>query len=204
MTASDPRRPDLPTDWAGLAFFVLAAQFITIIMLGASMAPGYDIAGGAISDLGVIPETALLFNTSLVLTGILNIFGGVYAWRLGRGLVRLVIAVLAGIGAIGAGILPLSMGGWHGLFALAAFVFFNLQTLAQALRVDSAVLRTTGFLLAVLGLVYVGIMAVGDGGNPAVFGPIGHGGAERLIAYPPMLWLMLYGGFRLGRPVERR
>ena len=48
----------------GVLLFVLAAQFMTVIMLTASMAPGYDTAGGAISDLGVISETALLFNLS--------------------------------------------------------------------------------------------------------------------------------------------
>ena len=58
---------------AGLAFFVLAAQFMTVIMAAASMAPGYDLSGGAISDLGVIPSTAPLFNLSLILTGALNI-----------------------------------------------------------------------------------------------------------------------------------
>jgi len=35
---------------AGIVLFVLAAEFMTAIMLAASMAPGYDISGGAISD----------------------------------------------------------------------------------------------------------------------------------------------------------
>jgi hypothetical protein len=43
---------------AGVVLFVLSALFLTVIMLAASMAPGYDITGGAISDLGVVEETA--------------------------------------------------------------------------------------------------------------------------------------------------
>jgi hypothetical protein len=43
--------------------------------------------------------------------------------------------------------------------------------------------------------VYVAIMIVGDAGNPAVFGPIGHGGAERMIVYPVMLWMLALGGY---------
>jgi len=50
-----------------------------------------------------------------------------------------------------------------------------------------------------IGLLYVGVMVVGDAGNPAVFGAIGHGGAERLIVYPSMLWLIAAGGYLLGR-----
>ena len=65
----------------GVLLFVLAAQFMTVIMLAASMAPRYDVAGGAISDLGVISETALLFNLSLLAVGALNILGGYLLYR---------------------------------------------------------------------------------------------------------------------------
>ena len=57
---------------AGIVLFVLAAQFLTVIMLAASIAPGYDMGTAAISDLGVITETALLFNLSLIAVGALN------------------------------------------------------------------------------------------------------------------------------------
>ena len=33
----------------GLLLFILAAGFMTVVMLGTSMAPGYDVQGGAIS-----------------------------------------------------------------------------------------------------------------------------------------------------------
>jgi hypothetical protein len=38
-------------------------------------------------------------------------------------------------------------------------------------------------------------MAIGDSGQTAAFGPIGHGGTERMIAYPPMLWMLALGGY---------
>ena len=66
---------------AGTFFLILAAGFMTIIMLAAAMVPGYDFRGAAISDLGVFPETALLFNTSLVLVGVLNLAGGYLFYR---------------------------------------------------------------------------------------------------------------------------
>ena len=190
-----------PTDWAGLAYFLLAAQFITVITLAAAAAPGYQLRDGAISDLGVIAETALLFYAALLLVGLLNLLGAYYAYRLERGRLLLGVCGIASIGAVGASLLPLSAGGWHGLFALLAFVFFNLEIIGQAMRTDNAALRWTGLVLATIGLVHVVVMAVGDAGSSLVFGPIGHGGVERLIVYPPMLWLMVYGGFRLGRPV---
>jgi len=35
-----------------------------------------------------------------------------------------------------------------------------------------------------------------------VFGPIGHGGTERMIAYPAMLWLLAFGGYLMA-PADR-
>lgn len=43
-------------------------------------------------------------------------------------------------------------------------------------------------------------MVIGDAGNTAVFGPIGHGGAERMIVYPAMLWMMAFGGYLMADP----
>jgi hypothetical membrane protein len=184
---------------AGAFLFVLAAQFLTVIMLGAAMAPGYDFGGGAISDLGVIPETALLFNASLVVVGAFNAAGGYLLYRRhGR---RWILApfVLAGIGAAGAGLFPLDTGGLHGLAALLGFLFFNVQALAIATRL-SGPMRAIAAVAGLLGLVFVVLMAIGDAGNAAAFGPIGHGGTERMIVYPVMLWLIAFGGTLLAAP----
>ena len=187
----DPRLP-------GVVLFGEAALFMTVIMLATSMAPGYDAAGGAISDLGVIPGTATLFNVSLVIVGLLNLVAGsLLALRPARpGL--LVVYAAAGIGAIGAGLVPLDRGEAHGLFALGAFVFFNVQAIASS-RIVAGPMAGISVLAGVIGLLFVGIMVVGDAGDPAVFGPIGHGGAERMIVYPVMLWLLAFGGYLMGR-----
>ena len=187
----DPRLP-------GTLMFVQAAQFMTVIMLAASMAPAYDFGWGAISDLGVIRETATLFNVSLVLTGLLNLVVGslLNAERPSR--LLLAVYVAAGAGAIGAGLVPLDSGDAHGLFALAAFLFFNIQALVAS-RLVTGPMAAISILAGVVGLLFVVVMVVGDGGNASVFGPIGHGGAERMIVYPVMLWLLAFGGYLMGR-----
>ncbi|WP_276302735.1 DUF998 domain-containing protein [Halorussus lipolyticus] len=182
---------------AGVFFFALAAQFMTVIMLGAAMVPGYDFGAAAISDLGVFPETALLFNISLVVVGIFNLLGGYFFYRTHGKRWLLAIFALAGLGAIGAGLFPLDTGGLHGLAALLAFVFFNVQAIGSATRL-SGVMRVLSILAGGLGLVFVVLMALGDGGNTAAFGPISHGGTERMIIYPVMLWLVAFGGYLLG------
>ncbi|WP_411964207.1 DUF998 domain-containing protein [Haloferax sp. YSMS24] len=179
---------------AGVLFFVLAAQFMTVIMLSAAMVPGYDFNSAAISDLGVFPETALLFNVSLVLVGVFNLLGGYAFYRTHGKRWLLGLFAVAGVGAIVAGLFPLGTSDLHSLGALLAFLFFNLQALGTATRVEGP-MRALSVLLGLAGLVFVVLMILGDSGNTAVFGAIGHGGTERMIVYPPMLWLVAVGGY---------
>ncbi|WP_267639853.1 DUF998 domain-containing protein [Haloarchaeobius amylolyticus] len=184
---------------AGVAFVVLAAEFLVGIMLAAAMAPAYELNPSAISDLGVMSETALLFNASLGLVGALNIVGGLYLYRVHGKRWLLGVFVLAGIGAIGTGVFPLdSPTGLHGLFALVAFLAFNLEAIGVATVVRGP-MRVLSVLAGVVGLVFLVVMAFGDAGNTALFGPIGHGGTERMIVYPPMVWLLVFGGYLLAR-----
>ena len=181
---------------AGTVFLALAAGFLTVVMLAAAMVPGYDFRGAAISDLGTVPETALLFNASLVFVGVLNVVGGYLFYRTHGQRWLLTVFALAGLGAVGAGAFPHDTGGIHGLFALLAFVFFSVQALGTAARLRGA-MRVLSALAGSLGLVFVVLMALGDAGNAAAFGPIGHGGTERMIVYPVMLWLVAFGGYLL-------
>jgi hypothetical membrane protein len=82
----------------------------------------------------------------------------------------------------------------HSLFALLAFLFFNIEALATATVLRGS-MRIVSALCGLIGLVFTALMIMGDGGNPAAFWVIGHGGTERMIAYPVMLWFTLLGGY---------
>ncbi|HET9083747.1 MAG TPA: DUF998 domain-containing protein [Candidatus Limnocylindrales bacterium] len=187
---------------SGIALSAISSSFLLVTMLAASIAPGYDFHGAAISDLGVIAETATLFNLLLVAIGAMNIAAGYLLYRRQHRAV-LVIYVLAGIGAIGAGMFPLSTGGLHGLFALMAFVGFNLEVIGSAMPLVGP-MRVLGVAAGAVGLAYAAVMVAGDSGNAAVFGPIGHGGTERMIAYPAMLWLLAFGGYLMAPAAPAR
>ena len=185
--AADQRLP-------GFLLFLLAAQFMTVIMLAASMVPGYDYAAAAISDLGRLPETALLFNVSLIAVGALSVVGGYLFFRSHGRMWLLALYVLAGIGAAGAGVFPLGTSDLHSIFALLAFLFFNLLAIGTG-AVLSGPMRWVSFVAGLVGMVFVVLMVIGDSGNTAAFGAIGHGGTERMIVYPVMLWMLAFGGY---------
>jgi hypothetical membrane protein len=165
----------------------------------ASIAPRYDFNAAAISDLGTIPETTSLFNGLLIVIGLFNIAAGSFLYRAYGSPWIVALFALAGLGSLGAGVVPLSAGDAHSLFALLAFLFFNLEAIAAA-RVVRGPLHWPGVVAGVIGLAYLGVMVIGDVGNPAVFGAIGHGGSERMIAYPVMLWMVAVGGYLLAQP----
>ncbi len=203
---SDMRRIDLADSSraiAGVLLFLLPVQFMTVLMAGAAIAPGYSINLNAISDLGVIGATAWLFNGSLFAAGLLNIAGGYFLYRYyGRGWILPVFA-LAGVGAMGAAVFTLDIPGIHGLFALMAFVFFNVEAIAGSTLVRGP-LKAIAVIAGVLGLIFLVTHATSDFGILNLYGPIGHGGSERMIVYPALFWLAGFGGYLMAPGTRKR
>lgn len=170
---------------AGILLFVAAAQFFVCMLVAEATYPGYSVSGNYISDLGV-GSTAMLFNTSIVILGILAI-GAAFLLR-SHSKPILVLLVLAGIGAIGVGTFPETTGAYHTYFSLIVFLFGSIASYAviakerKPVTIAFAVLGT----IALISLILYGMdMYLG----------LGRGGMERMIAYPDLFWIMGYGGF---------
>jgi hypothetical membrane protein len=177
---------------SGLLFFLAAAQFALLLMAAEAIAPGYSIHDNAISDLGVIPETRLLFNSSLFFVGLLNTAAAFLLLSGRTGLLSLF--AVSGIGIMGTAIFTLESG-LHGIFALTAFIFANIQTIASA-KIVRGPIRYVPAVLGIIGLAALALHIAGDlGGIASAYGPIGHGGSERMIVYPALLWLLAFGGY---------
>lgn len=163
--------------YAGLLFFLGSAQFITILMIGEAIAPGYSVHDNAISDLGIISAAQTLFNLSLFSIGLLIVVASYLFHRThGKSWIT-VLFILAGIGAIGAGVFNLNFG-IHGIFALTTFIFGNVVAIASATQVRGP-LKTVFIVLGIVGLVALGLHLAGHIGRiTTAYGPIGHGGGE--------------------------
>ena len=185
---------------AGYLLALAAGQFLVLLMLGESIAPGYSMHENAISDLGTIGETELLFNTSLFVLGLLNFVSGFVLFKVLDDKKLLIVFALGGIGAMGAGLIPLdSPIGVHGLFALFAFVFINLEAMVAG-RLAKSPLDKISIALGMLGIIFVSLMMMVDSGSLDVSDSIGHGGVERMIAFPCLIWMVLFGGYLIASP----
>ena len=185
---------------SGLLLAPGAGQFMVMMMLLEAIAPGYSMHDNAISDLGTIPETRLFFNASLFAIGLMNLLAGYFLYRSLGDKVLLTIFCLGGIGAMGAGLVPLdSPLGVHGVFAFLAFLFLNIEAILVGLKLHRA-LKAISVLAGMVGLIFLVMMILVDSGTIDASGSIGHGGVERMIAYPALIWMMVFGGSLMAKP----
>ncbi|OWP56028.1 MAG: hypothetical protein B2I17_08620 [Thermoplasmatales archaeon B_DKE] len=173
---------------AGIAFFIGIVQFFLFMLLAELVYPDYSVSGNYISDLGV-GGTAYIFNTSIVVLGLLIIVTGYFIRKLSRPL--LIILILAGIGAMGVGLFPETTGSPHLIFSLIVFLmasiapYFLVVKIRNLMSVMWAILGTVGLIALIL---YI----------PGIYLGLGHGGMERMIVYPDLLWGIGFGGWLIG------
>ena len=154
-----------------------------------------------ISDLGgtrppqglVTQPSATIFDTAILIAGVLLLAGAFALWRLYRDRALTVVSALFGAGALGVGIFPGNTTP-HPLFAMIAFVFSALTAIA-VFRVTSAPFRFMSLAVGLLSLAALVAGMLGD--NSPVVKSIGIGGVERWVVFPIILWLVFFGGYLL-------
>jgi len=188
---------------AGVLFLVASTQFILGLVVAEALYPGYSVAHNYISDLGV-GSSSMVFNSSAFLFGLLSIIGAYFLPRTVdfRGLT--VLLILMAIGAIGVGIFTSAFSTTiHGVVSLMAFGFGGLSATAS-FKVTKLPLSAVSVLLGMMtlgalalfaaGLVTTGSLTSSEPPASEFFLGIGPGGMERIVAYPALIWLILFSG----------
>jgi hypothetical membrane protein len=154
-----------------------------------------------ISDLGgtrppqglVTQPSAMIFDTTMLIAGVLLLAGAFALWRLYQHRVLTVVSALFGAGTLGVGIFPGNTGP-HPIVAMIAFVFSALTAIA-VFKVTSAPFRFMSLSAGLLSLAALIVGLLGD--NSPVAKSIGLGGVERWVVFPMILWLAFFGGHLL-------
>jgi len=192
---------------AGVAIFLGAAQFSIGLILAEIYYPGYSVANNYVSDLGatcptnlpctVYQPTSTIFNTSIVLLGLLILVGAYFLHRAFRWTPGTIMISLAGIGALGVGLFPETTGIWHSIFSLIVFLFAGLAALVTA-RLQK---KPMFYFSIVLGLVTLAALFLYIGSNYLGLGP---GGMERMVVYPVLVWSIGFGGHMMATDDTRK
>lgn len=172
---------------AGLLLLLGSAQFLLAMLVAEGSLPSYSVSTNAISDLGVGP-TAALFNSSIILLGLLTL-AGAYFYHRTHGVMWITVPfLLAGIGPIGVGLFTENVLALHAIFAFTSFLFGGLLPILISKRLPSP-LRYVSILLGALGLVALVLFVTGN------YLGIGFGGMERFIVYPDLFWEIAFGAY---------
>jgi hypothetical membrane protein len=154
-----------------------------------------------ISDLGgtrpphglVTQPSAMIFDTTMLIAGVLLLAGAFALWRLYRNRLLTVVSTLFGAGVFLVGVFPGNTAP-HPYVAMIAFVFSALTAIA-AFRVTHGPFR---FMSLFVGLLSLASLIAGELGDNSLFvQSIGIGGVERWVVFPIILWLAFFGGYLL-------
>jgi hypothetical membrane protein len=182
---------------AGVAIFIGATQFSIGLILAEIYYPGYNVSTNYVSDLGatcptsgaciINQPTSMIFNSSIVLLGLLILVGAYFLQRAFHQMPATVMLVLAGIGAMGVGLFPETTGIWHHLFSLIVFLFAGLSAIVTA-RFQK---KPMFYFSIILGAAILIALLLYIGGE---YAGLGAGGMERMVVYPVLVWLLGFGG----------
>jgi hypothetical membrane protein len=186
---------------AGALLFTAGILIVLGMVTAEATYPGYSVSENYISDLGVNKQpAATIFDTTMVVGGFL-IIGGAYAIH--RALDKIIflsvfslLLALAGVGSVGVGIFNESFGGIHSLFSVLTFAAGGLAAIASFTQ-QKAPFRYFSVILGVIALTNLFLFFVPAQASPTIVF-LGVGGAERWVVYPPLLWLIGFGGYLMG------
>ncbi len=179
----------MQNDYGKIAGFLLSVGGILCflgIIIAESMYPGYSTSENYISDLGVGPS-ALVFNTSVFLLGVLLASCAYFIQKTLNFRLLSLLMVMTGIGAMGVGLFTEDAGVMHVVFSLITFVFGGVSTIVSS-KLEKPPLSCLSVVLGVISLSALLLFATGN------YLGLGKGGMERMIAYPPLLWAVGFGG----------
>jgi hypothetical membrane protein len=184
---------------AGLLLLIAGSAVLLGIVTAEVLYPAdYDAHRNTVSDLGAMrPEnivrqpSAAIFNTTMLVAGVLIAVAAVLLYRSRAGLLASLPVAGLGVGMIGVGVFPgNTVMAVHQLVSVATFLSGGVAALTTA-RLSSRALRPVHRLLGGVALAFLfGYTFLG--GLP-VFDRLGEGGVERWMVYPVVLWIVILG-----------
>jgi hypothetical membrane protein len=213
MAIDYTRSPDAARSLAGTALVAAGAISLMSIITAEALyrEEGYTTRASTISRLAQttaegtrVQPAAAIFNTAMILSGLL-ILAAAYGLHRGLGVNRLTrIVGLLGLGTMGVGLFPADIALVHRIAAGMTFLSGGLAGILAA-GVTPKPFRYVSGTLGVIALVALDIVVFGETTPVRRF--LGVGGAERWVAYPVIMWQMVFGAYLLGSrgagPVRR-
>ena len=190
---------------AGALFLVAWIQSIYFTSIAEGLYPNYNLQLNLVSDLGVQPQSAILWIASVLVTGILLIIAGLALSDFGKTHRELLVTfALTGVGLLGVG--AFNENAFYNVnlaFSLLAFAFGAISALIVSLRLVKGLFRYLSLMFGIVMLIGMVLLYAGFFVAPIasiVFG-LGKGFAERIIVLLESVWFIAFGAYLIGMSV---
>lgn len=176
----------------GLWLLLGGLEALFLVHLAEFLYPGYSVSENYISELGTGPTTPrVIFTAALISFGLMVLTASHLLRRRDKKSRLWLLLGLSAVGAIGVGVFDMdNFRELHGLSALLAFLFGNLAAIYSAKTVRPPL----SYLFILLGLIGLSALALLV---PEADLGLGLGGIERMIFYPAMFWLLMFGVYMM-------
>ena len=187
---------------AGVLFLVAWAQSVYFSTIAEGLYPNYNLQTNLVSDLGVQPQSALLWSASVFVTGALVIVASLVLSDYGKKhRLLLVTFVLTAVGLMGlAGFNENAFHDLHLILSFIAFAFGGISSLLACLGLVKGLFRFVSVILGGMMVIGVVILYAGFFFAPvaSVFFALGQGFAERTVLLPESIWFIAFGAYLMG------
>ncbi len=181
---------------AGILLIIGCLQFFLALNLAETQYPGYSISENVLSDLGgslpLVEPSALLFNLSLIIMGILFLVAVYLILKSGGCRLFSSCLLIASLCIIGIGLFPKYTGSIHNILTMLGFFSGSLAVIFSyrlGLNIPMVVVSLILGIISLLSMIFYNGLAV----------YLGPGGAEGLIVYPLLLYFTALGGYLTSR-----
>ncbi|NYB53071.1 MAG: DUF998 domain-containing protein [Methanobacteriaceae archaeon] len=183
---------------AGIILLVAVIQFFMAVNLAETQYPDYNIANNTLSSLGgtlpSVEPSATIFNTSIILLGILSLLSVYLILESGGCRLFSSCLTISAMGLVGIGIFPSYAGGAHTFFAFITLLFGCLAVIFSYRLGLNIPMIIISMITGLIGLSII-IFSLVFGMNNLIINYLGVGGTERFVAYPLLLYFAGLGGY---------
>lgn len=193
-------KPQSDTRLAGILLCLGGIVFFIFNHIAESIYPNYSVSKNYLSDLGATGyPTTLLWDALLFVTGILWLLGMYFFLRRsGRRKLTFALYLLAPIGQIMVSLFPENtILAIHTIGALIAFILGGISAVFTY-RLTRSPFRYFSLLLGAISFASLELFASGS------YLGLGVGGMERMIVYPIIIWLIMFGGYLMATGYTNR
>ena len=185
---------------AGLILILAAAQFIFAVIFAETLDSTYNLYKPIIY-LGT-GSAAALFDSSLLLLGILGLVGAYFFFRVSKDKLFLLLLAITSITMGLVGIFTENSGQIH-VFFVRTFMIFEIPTAIYAFRFQKSPLSYVSVALGLI-ILFGNIFFLGGAYvSQSLFLGLAPGPWQRLIVYPFLLWMLTFGAYLIGESNQK-